>query len=158
MRAQANAHAHVLPAPLIPGGPNTVVAAALEAALAAEDRQPQQPQPPQPGPALGDVAGLAAAALASLAVDPPAKTPIVARAGAALLALARRSQQPHLAAAAGAAAAALRLAVESLDARRKVEAWLLPSEMEALLGRLPATPPSYRQLVAFPPPPSQPVP
>lgn len=65
---------------------------------------------------------------------------VIAHAGSALVA-SLRGGDPE---AAGCAAAALRLAVEDLDARRKFEGIITPGEAVALLGRLPDTPPCYR--------------
>jgi hypothetical protein len=67
-------------------------------------------------------------------------------AGVSLIALARGDDGPP----AGPAAAALRLAVESLDARRKLEGLLTPAEAAALLGPLPPAPPSFRYVVQVP--------
>lgn len=55
--------------------------------------------------------------------------------------------------AAGAAAAALRLALEDLRARTKLEGLLPPAEAARVLGALPPTPPSFRYAAAVPPPP-----
>ncbi|GBF99370.1 hypothetical protein Rsub_12174 [Raphidocelis subcapitata] len=91
---------------------------------------------------------VAAAALAGLAVDAAAKLPVVVNAGAPLVALLRAAGED--AEAAGAAAAALRLSAESLDARRKLEVLMPPGQAEALLGRLPEAPPSYRYVATVP--------
>lgn len=52
--------------------------------------------------------------------------------------------------AAGAAAAALRLALEAPDARRKLELMLTAQERSELLGQLPSVPPAYRYVVEIP--------
>jgi hypothetical protein len=68
-------------------------------------------------------------------------------AGAGLVALLKAPGDPE---SSGAAAAALRLALEAPDARRKLEAALTPLERAALLGRLPPVPPAYRYVVELP--------
>lgn len=73
---------------------------------------------------------------------------MVVNAGAALVdCLRAAAENPE---AAGAAATALRLSAESLDARRKLELLLPPGQAEAMLGRLPDAPPSYRYVVTVP--------
>lgn len=98
------------------------------------------PSPPPQLPAL------AAGALASIAVDAAAKLPVMAAAAPVLVALLSGGD----AGAAGCAAAALRLALESLEARRKLEGLMTPGQMEAALGKLPDAPPGYRYVVTIP--------
>ena len=69
------------------------------------------------------------------------QVPVMVHAGGALVAVLRGT----CALARGPAAAALRLSIESLDARRKLEGLVAPAEAAQLLGRLPDTPPCYRQ-------------
>jgi hypothetical protein len=71
----------------------------------------------------------------------------MAHAGASLVASFKSASDP---AAAGPATAALRLALESLDARRKLELLLTPAETRRLLGVLPEAPPSYHYVVEAP--------
>jgi hypothetical protein len=68
-------------------------------------------------------------------------------AGPSLVNLLKSSSDPE---SSGSAAAALRLALEEPDARRKLEVLLTPQERAALLGRLPDVPPAYKYVVQIP--------
>jgi len=89
---------------------------------------------------------MVASIMASVAIDPAGKVPVMVHAGASLVAV-MKTADPDTA---GAAAAALRCSLEAGDARRKLELLLTPAEASVLLGVLPDAPPSYRYVIQIP--------
>ncbi|KIZ05125.1 radial spoke protein 8 [Monoraphidium neglectum] len=99
------------------------------------------------GGLLAEVLHEACACLRGICHHPDGKVPVMMHAGPSLVNLLKSSSDPE---SSGSAAAALRLALEEPDARRKLEVLLTPQERAALLGRLPDVPPAYKYVVQIP--------